>query len=207
MSELEDKKLKEEIKTIRVNRLFTLVKIAALTIGSIILFISIQRPESILNRKMSEEEIGRERVKLVLDILENDENEDRVLFNLSLIKSAYPNTQTEWIENVRNFFLTEQLREENLETLDSLSETEATIRGLRVTLDSLLTVAQEKQAALMGEVRGTGGTGRVGLGPVAGLIRAEIDTLYQRIERINIQISMEEANRLQMEDMISNSSD
>lgn len=81
--------LREQIKTNKHNRMINYVKTIALFIGSIILFFIIQKPESAINSRNSEETINRERAKLILQILQekNPEIRDK---GLKIVKATYP---------------------------------------------------------------------------------------------------------------------
>ena len=104
-SNLEIEKLKAEIKKMkaenvhsRINLYSDLIKNILLIIGGIILFIVIQKPESIINRQNSEETISRERAKLLLEIINYDKPE-KVYQGFSIIKETYPNS-TEWMTRI-----------------------------------------------------------------------------------------------------------
>ncbi|PKG42717.1 hypothetical protein [Psychroflexus sp. MES1-P1E] len=70
-NEFETEKIKAETKSIIVKKNIDIVKGSLLIIGSVILFIVIQQPDSVLNRQISKETISRERAKLILDLTKN----------------------------------------------------------------------------------------------------------------------------------------
>ena len=94
----EIKKIKAESKHSKINFYSDLIKNGLLIIGGIVLFIVIQRPESILNRQNSEETISRERAKLLLEVI-NYDNPEKVYQGLSIIKETYPNSN-EWMTRI-----------------------------------------------------------------------------------------------------------
>jgi hypothetical protein len=57
MTKLEEDKLKEEIKSLKFGRFSDILKGLGIILDSIVLFIAIQMPESILNKKLSKESI------------------------------------------------------------------------------------------------------------------------------------------------------
>ena len=105
MKNFEEEKLKEEIKKMKVDRYADLLKGLGVFVGSIVLFIAIQMPESILNKKMSDESINRERAKLVLDIVHNN-NDDNIMLELSVIEKAYPDKDNAWINAIKDVYQT-----------------------------------------------------------------------------------------------------
>jgi hypothetical protein len=62
-------KIKAETRLLKINTYFDIIKSVVLLAGTVILFLIIKRPESIINQKASQETINRERAKLVLDLL------------------------------------------------------------------------------------------------------------------------------------------
>ncbi len=90
--ELLKQKTEEEInlikQKIRTEKL-THAKLIRLFIGAVALFFLIQKPESVINRKSSIETINRERSKLVLQILKEDNPLVRAKA-LKIIRATYP---------------------------------------------------------------------------------------------------------------------
>ena len=86
--EAEVKLLQEETQTLRRNRNFEWIKYILTIMGAGILFFLITRPESVLNRKSSKDQLARERAQLVIDVLAN-EDPNKALLSLYLIKSTY----------------------------------------------------------------------------------------------------------------------
>lgn len=147
---LEIKLLNEEISNNKVDRqqkeisyYVELTRNIILIIGSVILFIFIQNPESILNRKNSEETTSRERAKLILEVI-NYDNPEKIYQGLQIIKYSYPNTN-DWMTKIENailknakFMLSEELSQkyrklnEQKKCLEELMNTE--MSGHRVKL-------------------------------------------------------------------------
>ena len=102
--ELENIKLKEEIKLIkRQNResQFNFYKAIATIIALISGFILITQPESIINRKLSEESIKRERAKLFLEWLKED-NEQKRTDAMKIIKMVFGESDNTWIRQIED---------------------------------------------------------------------------------------------------------
>lgn len=68
--------------------------------GTVILFIFIQRLELIPNRKNSIEPINRESAKLILDLIQNNEEPEQIFLELSIIKTSYPDTDSFCISQI-----------------------------------------------------------------------------------------------------------
>ena len=100
MENLNEEKVKEEIKTVRVSRYTDLLKCIAVAFVPIVLFIAIQMPESLLNRKMSNESISRERAKLVFELIHNNNDYENILLELSVIEKAYPDSDNNWLKEI-----------------------------------------------------------------------------------------------------------
>lgn len=100
-----EEKLREEILSIREERRANQIKIylevvrtVALTVGAIIVFWAVQRPESILNQSASHEGIVRERAKLLLEWSKEPDSNKR-LQALAIIKSAYGPSNDGWLRS------------------------------------------------------------------------------------------------------------
>ena len=92
--------LREKVKSERINRWISIGKGIAVALGSAFIFLLIQRPESILNRKSSEESINRERAKLIIDVLKEKDPEARAK-SIQVIKETYPNLN-DVIDSIEN---------------------------------------------------------------------------------------------------------
>ena len=80
----------KKVKSIKSVGKVNLLKVITLLIGTIVLFIAIQRPESTLNKKLSQETINMERAKLLLEVRQNNNNPEEILFDFSVIEKSYP---------------------------------------------------------------------------------------------------------------------
>jgi len=186
MTKLEEEKLKEEIKKIRISRYADLLKSLAILIGSIILFIAIQMPESLLNKKISNETISRERAKLVFEVINNNNDYEDVLLKLSAIEKAYPNKDNSWINEIKGVYLTRMEKSNN--SIDSTYNAEISL--LRVELNKLLDKKAMLQTRLVSEISGESGTGRVGYGAVAKELQYQIHILDEQIRKNQVEIDL-----------------
>lgn len=189
MENLEEQKLIEEIKSLKSDRNANFLKGIALLIGAIVLFIAIQRPESILNRKLSQETISRERAKLIFELTQQNKNPEEVIFGLSIIENAYPEENSEWIDNIKSLYNTKfqsELNEIKINQLDSIYQER--LYQSRIELQDLLDKKEKYQLALFAEMDGTGGTGKVGVGPMYRQISMLIDENDKRIEILRNRI-------------------
>ncbi|WP_074406666.1 hypothetical protein [Aquimarina megaterium] len=137
--ELEIEKLKQEIKTIHTNRIIGVIKLATVIIGSCLLFIIIQRPESILNRKNSLETINRERASMVLELLKNNNDTNEILVGLAVIEKSYPDKNNTWIKDITKYFRS-KLELEDREKINLLKK----IAILEHKRDSLIIISKAK---------------------------------------------------------------
>ncbi|MCX6318114.1 MAG: hypothetical protein NTW29_12545 [Bacteroidetes bacterium] len=99
----EIEKIKAETISITSQRVFEIIKSILLALSAIILFIFIQRPDSVLNKQISQETISRERAKLLIDLLK-DNNPQKMLTGISIIKASYPNSDNMWINEIEKKF-------------------------------------------------------------------------------------------------------
>ncbi|WP_052600294.1 hypothetical protein [Aureispira sp. CCB-QB1] len=109
MTDLEKEKISREIslldlerKNIKNQNIQSWTKIIAGIIGTICLFIIIQRPESILNQRLSQETISRERAKLLLQVIKEKDPELRKQ-GIEILKASYPVIDNEWINEIENY--------------------------------------------------------------------------------------------------------
>jgi len=94
-------KIKAETRSLNVSILFDLLKFSLLGLAAIYVFFVIDLPSSKLNAKAQKEEISRERAKLVLDILK-EENDTIVTRSLAVIEASYPKDSTDdWFKNIK----------------------------------------------------------------------------------------------------------
>lgn len=86
-------------------------------------FIAFQRPESILNRKLSQETISRERAKLIFELTQKNKKPEEVLFGISIIEKAYPKENNKWINDIKSLYNTKfqvELNKIKINQLDSI---------------------------------------------------------------------------------------
>lgn len=88
-SELERLLLIEKIKLEKANWIVNYVKSLCLLVGSIFLFLLVTLPESILNKSISEENLKREKVKLILEVIKEKDPEIRAS-SMIFLKEYYP---------------------------------------------------------------------------------------------------------------------
>ncbi len=87
---------------------FNLTKNVIFLILGVMLFCFVQRPESLVNRQASEETVARERAKLVLELIKEDDSAKAAL-GLEVIKAAYPNDNSEWLQRVEQIVKAEPI--------------------------------------------------------------------------------------------------
>lgn len=163
----EIKKLKAETKSLTSQRYFEIIKSFALLIGAIFLFLYIQKPESLLNQKSSQETISRERAKLLLEVLK-EKDPQKIQIGITIIKASYPNSDNEWINKIENTFQTLS----NLKLLDSLPK----------RLSALIIKKNELLQSLTLEIAGKGISGRHGDAVVANVLRKQIEFIENEIQ-------------------------
>jgi hypothetical protein len=96
----------EELRLVRAQRraaewgiVLDVTKAIALVLTSVFLFIVIQRPESLMNRKKSGEDIARERAKLMLDLMDEDDP-TKLTVGWGIIEAAYSEPHEPWLDSV-----------------------------------------------------------------------------------------------------------
>jgi hypothetical protein len=98
--------LKEQKRSLRARLIFDIIKYTVVVVGAITLFLIIQQPESYLKLKTSEEEIQRERVKLVLELLKEKDSQ-KILLGLNAIKDVYPESKNKWLIKLKKTFISQ----------------------------------------------------------------------------------------------------
>lgn len=182
MRSLEEQKISEEIKGLKARRYLDIVKGVALLIGSIVVFIAIQMPGSILNKKVSQESINRERAKLMLDLIHNNKDFETILLELSVIEKAYPDNDTFWINEIKSIYRTKLDKSNNSRILNTLNTTKSErVVALRAQLDSMLDRKERLQTEVLLEVTGKGQTGYARIGPTVRAMQQQIDGLDEQI--------------------------
>ena len=142
------------------------LKIFASIIGAVGLFIIIQQPESILNQKSSQETISRERAKLLLQIIREEDPELRKQ-SIEILKASYPSTDNEWINNIENY-------------IDSKAKNEIAEELIK-EYDRLQTKKEEYEEKLRSEIRGSSVSG---YGPKARIIKSNIEIVDSKIDEV-----------------------
>lgn len=166
-------KIKAETRLLKINSYFDIIKSIALIIGAIILFLIIKRPESIINQKASEETINRERAKLVIDLLK-EEDPQKILLGISVIKASYPASDLSWINTIEH-------------TYEEKSNYKL-IRDLNKHYEQLLDDRNKYRDMLLREMSGTGASGHRGQGPVARQINYFIERLTIEMDSTETQL-------------------
>lgn len=141
----EHAKSQEEMRLLRAQRrtaewtvILDGLKVIALVVTSIVLFILIQRPESILNQRRSDDEIARERAKLVLQLL-NESDPTKQALGLGIIRAAYPGPNAMWLDSVGGLFTRYAALEEKRAEITAdleLGDTNAASRPADPTTDT-----------------------------------------------------------------------
>lgn len=106
MNSLEERKIKKEIevltlecKQLRRHPRVDLLKFIIGIFAAILSFVLIQHPELILNQKSKDEEVARERAKLLLNVMDDKNPKSRNL-KMQIIKGAYSVENVDWIEKI-----------------------------------------------------------------------------------------------------------
>jgi RNase H-fold protein (predicted Holliday junction resolvase) len=161
-------KLKIESKALKLQSYFYVLKTIGIIVGSILLFFIIQKPESILNRKLSQETISRERAKLVLDLIK-EEDPRKLSLGLSIIESSYPETDDKWFKKIKETFE----KESNIKVVNDLLK----------RLEILTMEKKELENNLAKEIEGLT-SGSKGLGPIAILKKKQIEAKTFEINEV-----------------------
>jgi hypothetical protein len=85
-----------EIRQIRFQMLFDVIKSCAYVFVSLFVFLYITNPEWTLQKASVEDEIKRERAKLTIDLMQLKKYED-IIIGLDVLKAAYGEKDTAWI--------------------------------------------------------------------------------------------------------------
>ena len=160
-------KIQAERDALKIRTYFDIVKTITLVIGSIILFWVVQRPESILNQQTSKESISRERAKLILDLIKEDDPQ-KLALGLSVIEASYPSTEEEWFLKLKQTFELQS----NIKIVNDLSDRYEKLSVKReMTMEEL-------------NVEISGGNGQAGAGPRYRMLKTEIDRIEYEMEQI-----------------------
>ena len=180
MSDLSELKLEEEIALLKIERkaaqvrvYLDLLKATAVFLGAIVLFWFIQQPESILNRASSKESISRERAKLILEwIKENDPQKQANA--LAVIHAIYGDSDDEWIKKV--------------EWRLQIQASSSVVDKLLKQYQSLIVRKQELEDTLQKEDEGFV-SGKQGRGPIWFSLKNELASTKLEIENITEQLN------------------
>jgi hypothetical protein len=144
LEELNRQKLVEELKSIKATRLTNLIKSISILIGGIILFVLITRPEFLLNKKASQEDISRERAKLILNLISENKSSENILLGLSIIEKAYPIENKQWINNIREILLIRYQKNLNVSQMNLIdSNQQKHLYQAKLNLNKLLSMKEE----------------------------------------------------------------
>lgn len=106
MTEIEEQKVQEEIHSIQQERKLSqfrvyteMLKLLLGVIGAVVLFLFIQNPDIFIKERQSKEEIRRERAKLILDWLK-EENPEKRLEAIEIIKAVYGESEDGWLNKI-----------------------------------------------------------------------------------------------------------
>jgi len=177
MGKLEEDKLKEEIRNLKISSYVDLLKGVALLIGAIVLFFAVQMPESILNRKLSKESVSRDRAKLVFELIHNNKDNENILLELSVIEKAYPDEDKVWITEIKNIYRTRTEKSNNKNLVNIQNYESEKVRTLRNELNYLLVRKEKLQIDYVSEISGKGASGKLGIGIVAQQLKNKIMNL------------------------------
>src|SRR5947199_9470236 len=108
MNELEEQKMKaelrlleEERKAVIVRTRLDILKGLAVALGAATVFWFIQNPDSILNREVSRDSLARERAALILDCLK-EQDPGRRRQSLAVVHAVYGKAEDKWLEAVES---------------------------------------------------------------------------------------------------------
>lgn len=182
MRSLEEQKISEEIKGLKARRYLDVAKGVALLIGSVVLFIAIQMPGSVLNKKVSQESINRERARLILDLIHNNKDFETTLLELSVIEKAYPDSDTFWINEIKSIYITKLDKSNNSRILNTLNTIKSErVAVLRTQLDLMLDRKERLQTEVLLELAGKGQTEYARTFPKVRVMQQQIDGLDEQI--------------------------
>ncbi len=162
--ELETKRF--ELRANKLRLALDFLKTVAAIVGAIALFWIVQQPESLINRESSKESIARERAKLLLEWI-REENPTKRAEALAVISASYGEGTNEWLRPVEKL-LGQRATYESLEKL--INEKRLLLEKLKTQFDA--------------EVTGKGRTGSLGFGPVARELRDQIAKIDSEIQRL-----------------------
>lgn len=154
----------EQKRDLAFRRRFDVFKGVAAVLGAAAVFIMLTRPDAVLNRSVSRENISRERAELLLEVLREGDPIVRAL-SLEVIESTYAeNEDRRWLERPRTAL---QLRDRYDELQERSTE-----------LERLLSEMRKEQT---GE--------RPGRGPAYAALEQEAEQAREELEAIKTQLN------------------
>jgi hypothetical protein len=157
-SDAELAKLRAETRAAKLAPVFDAVKTfaaAAAAAAAVVLFVAIQRPDSLLSRRATEESISRERAKLLINALD-DTLPTRRKLKFDLIMASYGTTDTIWTTTVGR-------------ALNSFAESAVVAQGLN-DLARFVRGRDSLNVLIKNELSSTG---RPGAGPAFALLQRQ----------------------------------
>ncbi|GEM_PF-5510027 len=158
-------KLRAERRALSIKTNLEIIKAITLFLGSIIVFIIVTRPESILNRRATQELVSRERAKLILELIQ-EKDPRKISLGLSVIEASYPNSEEEWFIKLKK----------------AIEKENNAIEQLIEKYNDLL--ENRKRLELEIEYEMTEGTKNPGLGARYALLNEKLKRLNQQIKNI-----------------------
>jgi hypothetical protein len=172
---LTEQKLREEIFQLRDVRRQTTLQLYVEVGKSILVFIAaclafllITRPDSLTNRTSSEDEMRRERARLVIELIK-ERDPEVVLAGLRAIRMSYPPADGEWIEQIEKEFIARS----------------ATVTQLLREREQLIQTRDELRRERVMEREGTAGTGIPGAGPVYRELEMKLKSIEEQIAALD----------------------
>ncbi len=133
-------------------------KAGVLLLGTILAYLLLQRPDSILRQESADEKRASERVNLILKWMQEPDINRRASA-LEVIRAIYGETESEWLNELEKLMIAEARSENLRQTSDRFQE----LAARRIQLE----------ADLASEVAGS----RPGYGPIASAKRRELDAV------------------------------
>lgn len=198
MENITKEKAIAEKRAINIGVILDIVKTAALIFGSIYLYFIIKEPESVLNRKHSEETINQNRAKLVLDLFEAHEDPKDILLGLSIIKRSYPSTESNWIDRIEELTVT-KISFKKIEEIKNIPEDTPNYNEIMKLVDKIERknkIILEIELLLIAEIPAKKIINPHGISSVSYLVRPS-DGFNIDDEKVNINILIELKTEIQ----------
>jgi hypothetical protein len=172
---LADQKLQEEVLQLRASRRQTALQLYVEVSKSIMLFVAaslafllITRPDSLTSRTSSEEEMRRERARLVIDVIK-ERDPEIVLAGLMVIRKSYPPADAEWIQEIEEDFTSRS----------------TAVSQLITRREEMVRTRDQLTRRLSQEANGTAGSGVPGYGPVYAALQLSLVELEKQIAELD----------------------